>query len=85
MSRKTFSDTKAVCKCIERCATEEGLDQKDCSFANLEWMFEVAMNRIFSGKMDKTTKARAQNKWPTVLLHIRYKLKKEKAAANGDG
>ena len=80
-TRKVFSDLKFLCTHIEAKALAGGLASADRSLHSLQRMCEAAMATVYEGNSTKSTKARAQNKWRTVVLHLRKKLKAERELA----
>ena len=74
---KTYSDIKFLCNKIEKAAEDSGLNPKNKSADNLQWMYEVGMEAVVPD--GETSKARFTNCWNTLVK----KLRQISAKANG--
>jgi len=79
-SRQTYSDMKFICNCIEKAATECGMDPSDGSSTNIRLIYEQVWPTIYEGvKGGRST----QSKWPTLVDKLRKRKNMEKDKAQG--
>ncbi len=72
-SRKTYSDMKFVCECIEAAAKEIGMDPSDGSPGNIRLIYQQVWPTIWEGMRDGWN---TQHKWLTLVDKLRDKKKK---------